>query len=82
MNSAHTGTGVSSTQGRTRYCRCNTCGHTWKKSGKYADPLREVAASLIETLRATKRLEQKGAKIIVLSDSMVEDIVSQLEQAL
>ena len=82
VNAEHTGTGVSSTQGRTRYCRCDTCGHTWKKTGPFADPLREVATEVAETLKAAPRIEQKGKSIIVIPDELVKQIVSKLEQAI
>ncbi len=33
---AHTQTRVYRTAGRTRYCVCDSCGHTWKQVGEAA----------------------------------------------
>jgi hypothetical protein len=45
VSDSHENTRVYRTAGVTRYCVCDDCGKTWKKSGPPATPKKERAPS-------------------------------------
>lgn len=78
---SHTRTGVYRTQGRIRYCKCNDCGATWQTSGPYADPLRDFALQLVETLEAAQtETASDGAEVYVIDKPVVQEIISELKE--
>lgn len=77
----HTATVVYRTAGRTRYCKCNDCGATWKQSGEYADSLREFCASLADSLQAAPRVRAADdADVVVLDDKTARHIITELRR--
>jgi len=85
----HTNTRVTSTQGRTRYCICDDCGHHWKQIGPESDdvdtaaPLREFALGLAEQLDNAERLppsedDESGEHVIVIGDADAKATAEQL----
>ena len=57
---------IYDTKGPTRYCKCNGCGETWKKTGPLANPLIDIALDAVELL---------GGGDIVRPDGSVEEVV-------
>ncbi len=60
-NERHQATRVYKTAGKTRYCVCDDCGHTWKQVGEPADPLAEYCQKLIGTLEGLAEDPQTSA---------------------
>lgn len=64
----HTGAKVYRTDLRTRYCKCNDCGHTWKMSGPPASPtaefLEESANTLDESCNVPQQIEGQPCIVI------------------
>lgn len=64
-NPAHH-TRVYNTEGKVRHCACDDCGHTWKQSGAYADPLTDFADSLIKLLETTESVVIEAGRPAVI----------------
>ncbi len=77
----HQNTVVYRTKGRTRYCKCNDCGATWKLSGEYADPLKEYCAALAESFDKAPRVKSpQGDQVILLEDKDTKQIAKKLRE--
>lgn len=75
----HQNTVVYATKGRTRHCKCNDCGHTWKNTGEFAERWREYVMQLAETLAQTERRDVPGGeRVIVLRATDVDAICQEL----
>lgn len=74
----HTATKVYRTDGRTRYCKCNDCGHTWKVLANYADDLHQYAHELADDLETAARVEVETGLVVVLSDEQATRIAAEL----
>lgn len=82
-NPAHPHTAVYRTRGRTRYCRCDDCGATWKQSGPFADPLRNYIEDLIADLEATPAVElPEGGHGIIIPTNERDKLVAKLREQL
>lgn len=77
-NPSHTQTVVYSTKGRTRYCKCNDCGATWKIIADYADDLQQYASQLADDLENAERIDGDGGKVVVLTDDQAKSITGDL----
>tara|TARA_R110000868_G_scaffold222562_3_gene474425 strand:- start:561 stop:962 length:402 start_codon:yes stop_codon:yes gene_type:complete len=79
-NPNHTGAKVYKTGGRTRYCRCDTCGRTWKQTAPEYTQAQQWASALAETLeKETGRPSTMGTRLVVVLDvASVRKIVGQL----
>jgi hypothetical protein len=68
INGDHPGAKVYRTDLRTRYCKCNTCGHLWKMAGPPASPtaefLDESATTLEESCSEPQQIEGQACIII------------------
>lgn len=80
ISKRHENTKVYKTVGRTRYCRCDDCGHTWKQTGPFADELREYAFNLADTLAKAPRSDQNGETVIMITSSQAKTIESDLRE--
>ena len=77
----HQNTIVYRTAGRTRYCKCNDCGATWKKTGDYADALKEYCATLADSLKEAPRVQAPdGADVVVIEDKLAKGIEQELRK--
>ena len=76
----HQNTHIYRTAGRSRYCKCNDCGHTWKLTGPYADSLREYCATLAESLERASRVEHRGDQVILIDDKTARKIIKELKE--
>ena len=76
----HTNTKVYKTTGRTRYCRCDDCGHTWKQTGEFADELREYAATLAESLEKSDSRVESDEEVIVMTRATANEIAKELRR--
>ena len=74
-NAAHENVSVYKTQGRTRYCKCNDCGATWKVIADAADTagqlseedrtfLRKLADGLEAAPRSTVKENGRPVEVI------------------
>ncbi len=78
---AHTATRVYRTEGRTRYCKCNDCGHTWTVAGGYADQGREYLDQLAQGLiNLPRQNDADGNPVVVLTDAEAKSIVTALRE--
>ena len=77
-NETHTATKVYRTDGRTRYCKCNDCGHNWKIVADYSDDLHQYVHELANDLDAAERIEGEGGLVVVLTDKAAADIAKDL----
>src|SRR5579872_4577238 len=68
-NSMHK-TRVYHTEGKVRYCACDDCGATYKTTGNYAEPLRDLAdciATMFES--ATPVVAEEGRPPVILIEA-------------
>lgn len=80
-HAGHEHTAVYKTEGRTRYCKCNDCGATWKRQGEYADELREYLHTLCASLDDAERVElPEGGLGIVMRDRDAREISERLKK--
>ena len=78
----HLGTKVYRTDGKTRYCKCNDCGHTWKQIADYSDPLRQHVDDLANQMESWKSSKyDDGKMVIVISEQDRDKIVKELREA-
>lgn len=82
INPEHPGATVYSTKGRTRWCKCNTCGNTWKQTAPAYTKSQEWAAALADNLeKEAGRPSQVGARSVVVLDlASCKAIVSRLRE--
>lgn len=81
-NKHHKNTRVYKTDGRTRRCKCNDCGHTWKITGDYADDLRQYVHELANDLENAGTIDTEDGPVVVLTDKTRQTIVSDLRELL
>jgi len=76
----HPGARVYKTSGRTRYCICDTCGRTWKQTGKAYNQASEWCEELADKLEKEARNPSSiGTRsVVVLDVSSVRKIADQL----
>lgn len=74
----HTNTRVYSTKGSTRFCVCDDCGHTWKKTGERADADKQYLAELAESLNAAVAVTKDGEEFILIETKVRKQIVAKL----
>jgi hypothetical protein len=80
-NPAHQNTQVYSTKGKTRHCKCNDCGETWKQSGDFASPLLDYCETLAASLDAAPRSDAPGGGlVVVLTDKDAREIARTLRE--
>lgn len=82
VNPEHPGATVYSTHGRTRYCKCNTCGRTWKQTAPAYTKSQEWAAELADNLeREAGRPSTVGTRSVVVLDlASCKAIVARLRE--
>lgn len=80
LNPDHPGARVYRTIHRTRYCKCNTCGHQWKMSGPPSTPTSEWLNGLADKLAESVKDPQEvdGRPVIVLSLDSTKRLVKDL----
>jgi len=78
-NPNHQSTRIYKTKGRTRYCVCDDCGHTWKQVGEPADPLGEYCRELATQLEAlTEEAQAAKDDTVILNLNEVLGIVEDV----
>ena len=78
----HTNTMIYSTKGRTRHCKCNDCGQTWKQiidEGELVG-LGEFAMTLADSLTASPVQKISGSDSIVMLASDAKEIAKTLRE--
>jgi hypothetical protein len=61
---------VYRTDGKTRYCKCDDCGETWKRRGSFADPLKQVCEDLVKILDDSEDVSvEPGQPRVILFDA-------------
>ena len=76
----HSATKVYRTDGRTRYCKCNDCGHTWKKVADYSDDLHQYVHQLAADLDGAERIDTENGPVVVLTDKLAAEIANDLRE--
>lgn len=82
-DSRHQQTQVYKTFGSVRYCKCNDCGSTWKKTASECDdiiPLVEYAKELAKSLTDAERVATDDGNVIVVSEVQAREIAMELER--
>lgn len=84
-NAMHVNTAVYKTKGRTRFCKCNDCGQTWKVTAEEADPLRTFLEGLADKLEALEAIEAEDTAgepllIVCLPDDFRQEVVARLRK--
>lgn len=77
-NKSHLHTEIYKTVGRTRFCKCNDCGATWKQVGPFSDELREYALELSESLKTAPRVKVGDLLVIQMEDAVAAQIAETL----
>lgn len=80
VNPNHGGAKVYKTSGRTRYCKCDTCGRSWKQTAPEYTQAQQWAEGLADTLeKEAGRPSTMGTRLVVVLDvASVRKIVGQL----
>lgn len=81
-NPEHTQTRVYRTTGRTRYCKCNDCGATWKIVADYSGDLQQYVHQLADDIENAERVKTESGTVVVLSDEQAKGITSDLRDLL
>jgi hypothetical protein len=71
---------VYKTDGKTRHCKCNDCGATWKQIGEHADPLKQLCEDLVKMLEKAEpvSVEPGMPKVILVAAEDAEALTKQL----
>jgi len=84
LTPGHLATRVYRTVGRTRHCVCDDCGHTWKQTGDFADPLRQYAHELAETFAAAVQTPvdapDGSGQVVLLSLADARELTKKLRE--
>ena len=80
VNPNHPGAKVYKTAARTRYCKCDTCGRSWKQTAPEYTQAQQWAEGLADTLeKEAGRPSTMGTRLVVVLDvASVRKIVTQL----
>lgn len=75
---------VYKTDGRTRYCKCNDCGATWKQMGSHADPILALVEDLVKSLDKAQPVTVSGAEgpVIMLDAADTIELRDKLRELL
>lgn len=76
----HTNTRVYNTKGTTRFCVCDDCGHTWKKTGERADADKQYLAELADSLDAAQAVTKDAEEFILIETKVRKQIVAKLRE--
>lgn len=82
VSANHPGAKVYKTYGRTRYCKCDTCGRTWKQTAPEYTEAQEWASQLADNLeKEAGRPSQVGTRLVVVLDlASCKAIVARLRE--
>jgi len=67
-------TRIYKTIGRIRRVCCDTCGHTWKQTGPFADELREYAMQFADSLKQAKPEQVGDGSYIILDVALAKEL--------
>jgi hypothetical protein len=78
-NGGHEQTRIYSVKGKTRYCACDTCGHTWKQIVSDAEAMEtDFIVLLADSLETSPTQIVDKVESVVLPVTEVKKIITEL----
>ena len=79
-NPDHINTQVYSVRGKVRYCKCNTCGRTWKQIVGDDDKSDDFLINLADSLETSPTQKDNGVDVVMIPSTEVKKIVEKLRE--
>lgn len=77
---SHPNTRVYRTKGQTRFCVCDDCGETWKKSGPLADADMQYLLDLADTLDNATTVKAGDSEVVCMESKTRNAVTAKLRK--